>query len=356
MNRGQEGLLPRTTTLADESYLDFVESFRRFNFSTMYPSFFEAGSEVVSRELGPEGDRAPLEDIQRVINTVPVARSWQRMMRSHQEMMWRRTRASFERDEADHLKSLDDAAARGPATLHVDPDFVVPEYARREIHLQPGGYTDDPLGGIVFHYGTKCFYQGYNDQDQHHQEFTDALKVPADGICARILDVGCSIGQCTRQLKTRFPDAEVWGLDVGLPLVRYAHKIACDQDVAVHYKQGLAEATGFEDDSFDAVLSYILFHELPVEIIEQVIPEMFRILRPGGTFTIFEFPNMPSDNLPAAQRFLIDYDSRNNCEPYSQAFVEFDFHGLIERSGFQLEPGQPCSNDFLQSLVLTKPA
>lgn len=354
MSRGNNGVLPRTTSLADESYLEFVESFRVMNFTKMYPVFAQVGDSAVQDAFGKTDDSLGLDEIKEVIGELPITKSWQRFMRSHQEMMWRCVRDSFAVNQEQYLAELTKAETKGPGKLTYDPDFKVPNYARHEIHLQPGGYTDDPLGGIVFHYGTKTFYQGYNDQDEHHKEFVELAKPPVDRNVKRILDVACSIGQCTTNLKKRFPDAEVTGLDVALPLLKYAHKFAVDNKIDVNYVQALGEDTGYDDNHFDMVFAYIMFHEVPVTIMRKVVNEMFRILRPGGTFSIFEFPN-GSQGLPPSQRYLIDYDSRNNCEPFSPGFVKSDFLGILQESGFETEPGGTSSNDFLQTIIATKP-
>lgn len=354
MNRGNIGVLPRTTRLADESYLDFIESFRSMNFTKMYPAFAGVADAEVQEKLGKTDDSVDLKDIRKIIGDLPISKSWRRFMRTHQEMMWRQVRESFAINEEQHLADLTAAESKGPGKLIYDPEFDVPKYARQEIHLQPGGYTDDPLGGIVFHYGTKAFYQGYNDQNEHHIEFVELCEPPADGKVARVLDLACSIGQCTTNLKERFPEAEVTGLDVALPLLRYAHKFAVDNNIDVNYVQALGEDTGYEDNHFDMVFAYLLFHEVPVKVMKKVIVEMFRILRPGGTFSIFEFPNQ-SQGLPPSQRFLIDYDSQNNCEPYSPGFVKSDFLQIIQDAGFTTKAGGVSSNPFLQTIIATKP-
>ncbi len=170
---------------------------------------------------------------------------------------------------------------------------------------------------------------------------------------ATVLDLGCSVGQATIKLKERFPEAEIWGLDVGLPMVRYAHARAAEQQVPVNFIQALAEDMPFDAGRFDIVFAYILFHELPIAVIPQVIAEAFRVLRPGGQFVIFEFPSA-SQHLPPAHRFMIDYDSRDNCEPYSPDFVHADFRGLLAAAGFAVADGPPSRNSFLQSIVATQ--
>lgn len=362
MNRGAIGVLPRPTTLADESYLEFITAFRNHVIQHMYPKVAEFGElelgcaiERGEIDVPREGQALPLAAIKEAFHRVPVVRTFQRFVRSQQEMMWRRTRASFYRDADQLLARMARAAAEHPERLQIDPDFVVPEYTRREIHCQPGGYTGDPIGGVVFHYGTKVFYEGMNDQDELHIELADKAAAPRDGRVTRVLDIGCSIGQATTALKQRFPEAEIWGLDVGEPMVRYAHMRAVEQGIEVCFKQGLAEATGFPDDHFDMVVSYILFHEVTVPAMKQIVRESFRVLRPGGSFPIYEFPNNDKGQVSPANSFLIDYDSRNNCEPYSPGFVASDFQGIVREAGFELEEGPRLTNPFLQSLVARKP-
>ncbi len=354
LDRGTLGVLPRPTRLADESYLDFLESFRDVLLTRMFPAMAAAGhARMVTAGLPLDDDRLPLPVIKSEFARAPIVPTWQRFMRSQQEMMWRRTRASFAASGDAQLAHLAAATDQGPGKLVIDPEFVVPDYARREIHLQPGGYTDDPLGGIVYHYGTKVFYQGGNDQDELHAELASLATVPVDGKSGAILDLGCSIGQGTIQLQARFPDAEIWGLDVGLPMVRYAHARASGQQVPVNFIQALAEDMPFANGHFDMVFAYILFHELPIAIIPKVLAEVHRVLRPGGSFAIFEFPSA-SQQLPPAYRFMIDYDSRDNCEPYSPDFVQADFRGMLVAAGFAVADGPAGRNSFLQSIVATR--
>ena len=352
--RGSIGVLPRPSTLADESYTDFVESFRDMALMRMFPVMCGAGHAAMS-EAGVEPTaEVPLDTVNEHFNRVPIAQTWQRFMRTAQEMMWRRTRQSFAFDPEGHEALLKEAETRGPGTLSYDPGFHVPDYARREIHLQPGGYTDDPMGGIVYHYGTKVFYQGYNDQDGVHAEIAALSATPDDGGVEEILEIAAGVGQGTVKLKQRFPQARLTGLDVALPVLRYAHMRSADLGIDVDYVQGLAEDAPFDDARFDMIVSYIFFHELPVEVTRGVIAEAYRMLRPGGKFSIFEFPSHGATPLPPAMRFMIDYDSRDNCEPYSVGFVYADFRAMIAEAGFEVSDGAKPGNEFLQSIVATK--
>lgn len=356
-DRGYIGLLPRPSKLADESYLEYVQSFRKMIIQDMFPAVSELGEAGYSEwkaKNKPDANTNELSDIKREFRKAPIALTWQRFLRTQQEMMWRRTRQSFVRN-GDHVVNKMEASKNlGPGKLIYDADFVVPTYTRQEIHLQPGGYTDDTLGGVVFHYGTMVFYEGSNDQDELHMELAELTTKP-EGNCNRILDLACSIGQASTALKKLNPAVEITGLDVALPMLKYAHYRAVDQGIDVTFQQALAEEMPYEDGHFDAVMSYLLYHEVAEEKIEEIVTEVYRVLRPGGTFSIFDFPNNFGENLPASQRYLIDFDSRNNCEPYSVGFVHCDFMGILRRAGFKVEAGPQTSNPFLQSTLATKP-
>ena len=353
--RGFVGITPRPTSLADESYMDYVQSFRKMVIQDMFPVVAEAGGAAYEQwKAEHEAAEDSIENINAAFRQVPVARSWQRFVRTQQEMMWRQSRASLLRIADAYMAEVE--ADDGPATIEAEEGFVTPGWARQEIHLQPGGYTDDPLGGVVFHVGTRAFYEGMNDHEELHTELAELLTPPEDGVLKRVLDVGCSIGQATLGLKRRFPDAEVCGLDVALPMLKYARKLANDADLEIRFRQALAQDTGYEDDYFDSILSYLLWHETPKDTFEPIVREMHRILRPGGTFCIFDFPNSEGQTLPPAQRFLIQYDSFNNCEPYSLDFVACDFTKMLEDAGFDVKEGPTTMNPFLQTRVATKRA
>lgn len=315
MNRGHIGVLPRAPRLEDDSYLDFMEAMRNFNTRTLF-------AKILPLTFDPQNESSA------------AIRGWKRLMRSQQQQTWQKVLDRYASERGRWEAELDAAEKKRPGRLHYDPAFQVPRDAALDIHLQPGGYVNDTLAGYVFHHGTKVFYQGENDQDELHHQVASFVVPPADGKIARILDLGCSIGQGTTALKQRFPQAEVTGLDVGLPMVRYAHKRAVDLDIDVHFRHGLAEDTQLPSGSFDAILCYILFHEVPERLFPVILREIHRLLRPGGTLTVVDAPN--NKNLPAPNRFWLKFDSAYNCEPYSPAFVASDFRGLIAAAGFEV--------------------
>lgn len=351
-DRGKRGRLPRLTSLADESYQEFAEGLRNWNLHGYFRQAV-APKAVMACKAAGMADVVPLTDgpkVAEVIDKIPAAQVAKRLMRSQQQMTWRNIRDSFYKRKDELLAELDRAEKTHPERLKLKKGMNIPDWAAHEIHLQPGGYVDDPLGGYVYHYGTKVFFQGINDQDDLHEKCAALMAPPKDGKVKRILDIGCSIGQFATAMKARFPDAEVHAIDVGEPMVRYAHKRALDMGLDVTFHQGLIEAAGFPDDYFDMVTSFIVFHEMPPEISKQIFQEVRRMLRPGGTFGIVDFPSMPM--APPLSAYFVDFDHRDNGEPFTVPFMMSDFPGSLQRAGFTIESGPPTFA-FLETRVCT---
>jgi ubiquinone/menaquinone biosynthesis C-methylase UbiE len=335
MRRGKLGTMVRASERDDESYLAFVEGARIFA-TTLDAPLREAAGAAFTRYQRQTG-RLPhtLAEVQAVLDPLPVVASRNRLMRSTQEMMWRQVRETYAKREAELLAELDAADRSPPGSVEWDPAFPYPDYyTAHEFHIQPGSYYADPLAGYVYHYGTKVFFLGQNDWDDIQTRFVNQVPPPPDGEVNRILDVGCSIGQSTTALKQRFVAAEVWGIDVAAPMVRYAHKRALDMGLPIHFAQRLAEDTRFPDDHFDLVYSYILFHELPPALVPRVLAEMRRVTRPGGVVAVVDFASL-GPNLPPLVRYLFEFSRAFNGEPYAADFITLDFAALMREVGLR---------------------
>ena len=65
-----------------------------------------------------------------------------------------------------------------------------------------------------------------------------------------------------------------------------AEQKAREARLAIAFRHGAAEATGYADQSFDVVTASLLFHETPPAIAQAILREGFRLLQPGGQVLI----------------------------------------------------------------------
>jgi SAM-dependent methyltransferase len=327
--------LPPLASRSDASYLDFVEGFREFILGK--GADFE---DRLNQALLDEAERrgtpwADIEDIRAYVHSQPLGRLRDRLARSQQEMKWFALQHSFGAQRDLLRAELERWDHQGPGRLLLDSSFIPPPYVNVHFHLQPGGYFKDELSGFLYHYGTKVFFRGDNDADQLHAQLTQRVPTPPDGKVQRILDLACSVGQSTTAFRRRFPQAQVWGVDYSAPMLRVAHRRAAMLGDEVTFKQALIEKTGFDDGHFDITFAFIVFHELPLRIIEDTVREAARVTRKGGVFAVYDFART-ADKSPF-QRYHRWFDARHNGEPYSQDFCDCDFDGLLNRYGFRVD-------------------
>jgi len=334
------------TTRADETFLNYIKDLRSVlmmgRSKEVHPKA-NAAIEAAGIKLVPTHDS--VESVRKVIRDhVPEAGVWARVYRSTQEAFWQRVAASYGLREDTFLRMLDESDRCGPGSVTWERDYDYPEYSKVETHLQPGGYTGHPLAGLVYDYGTRIFHGDVSKDDFLHNTLAEKISAPLDGKVERIMDIACAIGKLTCALKRRFPNAEVWGSDISSPMVRYAHYRAIEQKIDVHFLQKAVEDLDeMPAQSYDLMTCHILFHEVPSPVVDQAIANVYRLLRPGGTFWLSDFPTLGNDphGLLNYTNFLGAIDSADNSEPYAPEFVRSNVEDKLRRQGFSLRYDQP---------------
>ena len=283
--------------------------------------------------------------IRRRLSKTDIYRFYSSSRYKAQEMTWESVRPQVERNLSTLNQMGRDAAGDGVGTLRLDPSLEIPRYvSKMDVHLMPGcfhsEYTDDDISqGAIFTYGVGVFYGGLpKTSDGGGPGKTIAKFIRAaypEFRPEKILDLGCSTGSGTFPYVDEFPEAEVYGVDVGAPMLRYAHARAEAAGKRVHFSQQNAESLDFEDNSFDVVTSSYLLHELPVRATQKILKEIHRILKPGGLMIHFELA--PQSEVDPYLDFYYNWDAYANNEPYYAQFRRQNLRALCEKAGFPPE-------------------
>ncbi|GAB3099948.1 class I SAM-dependent methyltransferase [Aestuariicella hydrocarbonica] len=100
-----------------------------------------------------------------------------------------------------------------------------------------------------------------------------------------ILDFGCGVGKSIPYMHKYFPQSHLTGLDVSQKSL----------NIARHHHAPIAEFQHFDgqqipypDASFDIIFTACVFHHIDEEEHESLFTEIYRCLKPGGMFVIFE--------------------------------------------------------------------
>lgn len=336
--RGTEGRLERLPVLDLESRMDFNTDMRILNQS----KFRDAAEErmaVLLAERNIAAD-APVawDTVAELAENDPVIMFSAQNWLSTQRIMWNDLHSYFHKHADAYLAELGETDRLGPGAIELNPGCE-PEYTKHEIHMQPGGYTGDPFAGHMYHYGTNSFWLGRNHQDEMHDAIVDASPAqPKDGKIRRVLDMGSGTGKLALALKRQFPNAEVWGVEVGAPMVRYAHMRAIDLNRDINYLHRPAEDTRLPAKHFDVITSFLLFHEVTSEAAEAIIEEAGRLLRPGGVFYPQDIRDWSRVRAPTAwSQFQAYWIWRWNHERWQRDHRSNDYPKLMAAAGFDLE-------------------
>jgi ubiquinone/menaquinone biosynthesis C-methylase UbiE len=359
--RGARGRLERLARLDVESRDDFLTGYRVWGADQAIPAAMKRFNELLERAgIDPSSPDTPMDRIFSAVDGDPILGVAARYQTGVHDVMHRNFDEEFTANADYYLSELEAFDNRGPGTLELNPDLDIPDYARHEIHTQPGGYVGNPFAGHIYHYSTNNFYTARklpNYQDELHTRLGNQIPAPKDGKVTRILDIGCGIGQLAIALKERFPQAEVWGLDAAGPMIRYGHMRAVELGVDVNFTQRMAEDTEFPDNYFDMAASYILHHELPEEISRDITTEVHRILRPSGTFFPIDFQTGSSKGARTAYaRYRQWKDHRWNAEVWREEYARLDFPQAMEDAGFEVTREGPPAWRSRYNLLGVKPA
>lgn len=152
------------------------------------------------------------------------------------------------------------------------------------------------------------------------------LGLPIDAN-TRVLDMCCGSGQSTQVLVQQSRD--VVGLDASpRSLTRARNNVP-----EANYVESFAEEMPFGEGEFDLVHTSMALHEMEPDQGQQILKEIHRVLKPGGTFAMVDF-HRPHNLLfwPGLALFLALFETETAWKLLRLNLVE-----TLENIGFEIQ-------------------
>lgn len=135
-------------------------------------------------------------------------------------------------------------------------------------------------------------FEGKRQVMKHIHQFL-LSRLPWDGK-GTLLDIGCGSGALTICCARKYPHADITGIDYWGKEWNYA-KEQCEENARLEkvkpitFQKGDAAKLAFPDETFDAVVSNFVFHEVKTQPDKRkVVREALRVLKKGGSFAFHD--------------------------------------------------------------------
>lgn len=103
---------------------------------------------------------------------------------------------------------------------------------------------------------------------------------------ARLLELGCGKAEKTRSIANGGKVASIMALEVDQ--IQHAKNLQISDLPNVTFSLGGAEAIPAPDNNFDIVIMFKSLHHVPLEVMDQALAEIRRVLKPGGVAYLSE--------------------------------------------------------------------
>jgi ubiquinone/menaquinone biosynthesis C-methylase UbiE len=237
-------------------------------------------------------------------------------------------------------EALPDLEAKAKAIE--DPKVTIPEYYYAPIHAYKDGnlcwesaMEEDLWSKLMI----APLYNNALDGDvQMRQQW---LRITADAIKPNpkfATDLGCGTGLSMYMLDSKFPTIEsVTGVDLSTYKLAVCQEKKSMMPESKGNKYNIfhapAEASPVSTDSQDLVSLCLVAHESPVWVSKSIFKEAYRILKPGGSFTMLDLDKENLENLLTNPFVAAIY---KRTEPYMGEFLKLDPKRDLEEIGFEV--------------------
>lgn len=168
------------------------------------------------------------------------------------------------------------------------------------------------------------------------------------GVAGCGLDVGCGSGALTIACAKQNPQARMVGVDLWGKNYAYSCEV-CENNARlegvdnVAFRAGDARQLDFPNESFDAVTSNFVYHNIPAADHQALLLETLRVLKKGGVFVIHDImPRSKYGDMEAfaAQLRALGYEEVQLIETTNGLFTSRGKAMLMRMNGAKLLIGK----------------
>jgi demethylmenaquinone methyltransferase/2-methoxy-6-polyprenyl-1,4-benzoquinol methylase len=230
---------------------------------------------------------------------------------------------------------LESANQDGPETA----DDGVPAYYKAECWRRFSKFYDF----LVW-----LFFLPFGGEKRYRARFVNFIAPQPE---EQVLDICCGTGTLTALVAGRLgKKGRVTGVDLSAAMIARAHgKVA---DLAATFKRADVQSLPFAPDSFDKEYVSFGLHELPADVRQATLGEMYRTLKAGGGLFVFDY-NLSRNFLPrlAIKAFVRTFEEADAYQMLLEGILS-----QIEAAGFQVKERRPVLGGMFQMIHAEKPA
>ena len=223
-----------------------------------------------------------------------------------------------------------------------DPKVIIPEYFYAPIHAYKDGnlcwesaLEEDLWSKLMI----APLYKNALDGDvQMRQQWLTITNRAVQGSPKTATDLGCGTGLSMYMLDAKWPSIEkVTGVDLSTYKLAVCQEKKSEMEPSKASKYTIihapAESTPVDADSQDMASLCLVAHESPKWVSESIFQEAYRILKPGGIFTMLDLDKENLGNLLTNPFVTAIY---KRTEPYMAEFLKLDPMVDLVKAGFDV--------------------
>ena len=140
------------------------------------------------------------------------------------------------------------------------------------------------LGFCLYNWGFNVL--GGRKHDAFRQRIIELAELRGD---EDVVDVGCGTGLTMLRIAEQHPGCRGCGIDLSAKMIEVARNDAAQRGLLVDLRVGSITDLPYLDQSFDLVLTNIMFHHLDIAEKRKAVAEIARVLKTSGRYVSAEF-------------------------------------------------------------------